>query len=239
MRNLMWTALAAGCVLAGSSIAMAQDTIRLGGPSAAAAISGGTNIELVRGGHGGGGHGGHGHGGHGHYGHYGHGHYGHYHYGHFGHYGYGRYYAGYYRPYYSAYYWPYYYPSVYVSPSYYYPSYVSSAGYYDYPMVGETLPMPVTMLRGNYQAAPMPPAGGDLTYPYNGGPRLPLPTPAPDAKPPAPRGNLPIDGKLVSLQQPVGGVSLPAAPTTTAKSTTTRVTYPAYGEDPVTSAPRR
>jgi hypothetical protein len=59
----------------------------------------------------------------------------------------------------------------------------------------------------------------------------------PDTKPAAPRNNLPVDGKLVSLQQPTGGFSVPAAPTTTASPI--RVTYPAYGEDPVTSAPRR
>ena len=53
MRNLIWSTLALGCVLVGGNVASASDTIRLGGPSAAAAISGGTNTELVRGYHGG------------------------------------------------------------------------------------------------------------------------------------------------------------------------------------------
>src|SRR5262245_6626942 len=112
MRTMMWTALAAGLLLTGGAASRADDTIRLGGPSALADIQGGTDIELVyaRGGYHGGGH----YGGHyggaryygGHYGGYGAryygGHYGGYgarYYGGYGHYGHG-YYGGY-RPYYA------------------------------------------------------------------------------------------------------------------------------------------
>src|SRR5438105_15380853 len=45
MRNWMWAALAAGFLMAGESVASANDTIRLGGPSA---VQGNADTELVR-----------------------------------------------------------------------------------------------------------------------------------------------------------------------------------------------
>ena len=46
MRSLVWAALATGFLLAGINVVSANDTVRLGGPSA---IQGGTDTELVRG----------------------------------------------------------------------------------------------------------------------------------------------------------------------------------------------
>src|ERR1051325_11391593 len=122
MRIFMGTALAAGLLLAagGASWGQEQDTVRLGGPTAQASISGGTDTELVRGYYRGGYRGGY---------------YG----GYRGFYGGGYYrpyyYASFYRPYYyGGYYSPYYYGSYY-SP-YYYGSYYSpyyGGGYYGGP----------------------------------------------------------------------------------------------------------
>src|SRR6266699_3394904 len=117
MRSLMWGALAAGLVLAGSGMSWANDNVRLGGPASEAAIQGGIDV-LARGGHGGGHGGGH-HGGHHggfHHGGYGRGGvsvafgFG----GYYGGYGcgyYGGYYGGYYRPYYASYSYPRYFSS--------------------------------------------------------------------------------------------------------------------------------
>jgi len=253
MRSWMWAALAAGLALAGGSIASANDTVRLGGPAAQAAMSGSTD-ELVRwrGGYYGGGYRGY-YGG-GYRGFYGGGYnrpyynsfYGRPYYNSF----YARPYFNNYQPYYSAFYprvYSTYYSPYYCSPSYYAPAY-SYPSYY-YPIAGETLPAPLATMQGApaYAAPqytpPMPPPGNG-TYPYNGGPNAPVPMPnaVPNqGNPPAP--TLPIDGRLVSLPATFsGGVNAfgphstpaPAAPTPAP-----RVSYPAYGEEPITPAPRR
>src|ERR1017187_2810614 len=218
MRSVSWlAALAVGCVLAGVGVVSANDTIRLGGPSAQAAIQGGTNTELVR---------------------WGYGYHGHYR-------GYYRPYYGYYRPAYYyprayTYYAPSYYPRYYYTPTYYYsaPSYGS---YYYYPISGEALPPPATTVQGSYPAPapqqyvpPMPPPGG--TFQYDGGPRSIVPMPNSNEPPLV---VIPIDGKLVSLPTQITGgtsqVGMPAAPRTGEP----RATYPAYGEEPITPAPRK
>ncbi len=220
MRNLIWAALAVGFMATSVGGAAAQDTIRLGGPSAQAAIQGGIDTELVR----------------------------------WRHHGY---YRSYYRPYYAGYYGrPYYYPRsyVYYAPAYY-PSYYSYYEYnrpayypssYYYPIAGEALAPPATNLQApSYYRAPapqqyvppMPPANGSGTFPYDGGPRSPVPMPNPEQ---APRGIIPIDGRLVSLPTEISGgttqVGAPASPRNTVQP---RVTYPAYGEEPIVPAPRK
>ena len=219
MRNLMWAALATGCLLAAGRVVSAQDTIRLGGPSAQAAKET-TDTELV----------------HRRYGHHG------------GYYGGGRYYGGYYgRSYYSSYYYrPYYYPraysyytpSYYYTPTYYAPAYYPAASYYYYPIAGENVAAPVTTVQGTYQGPapqqyvpPMPPAGNG-TFQYDGGPRQPIPAPVPDINPAkGTRGSVPIDGKLVSLPA-IPLVNLP-------QSVAPRTAYPAYGDEPIVPAPRK
>jgi hypothetical protein len=241
MRNLVWAALATGFLLVGFNVVSANDTVRLGGPSVASGIGGGTDTELVRG----------------------RAYYG----GHYGHAYYGRgYYGGaYYRPYYGAYYRPYYYGGYYrpYYASYYYQPYYSSyyytpyytSSYYYYPIAGEAIAPPATTLQGAsyYQAPaprqyvpPMPPpdgGNGNGTYPYDGGPRSPIPMPNPDMNPAkAPQGILPADGKLVSLpNEATGGVSVPLThqPTSTTSTSVPRVTYPAYGDEPIAPAPRK
>jgi len=264
MRNLMWAALATGLLSAGSGAALANDTVRLGGPAAQSAISGGTDIELVRGGYRGGHGGGHGGGyhggGHGYRGGYGYhgggygyrggyyggrGYYGGYGYyaGYRG-YGYGRGY-GYYAPYYySSYYYPSYYPSYYYTPTYYYsPCYDSAA--YSYPIAGSVAPATQTNLyyqapSPNKQVPPMP-LPNDGTYQYNGGPGSPIPMPPPgDMNPTSkPGGNVPLDGRLVSLPtQMTGGTSQVGAVSRT-QTATPRISYPAYGDEPIVPAPRK
>jgi hypothetical protein len=238
MRSLYWGVLAAGLTVAASSTSWASDVIRLGGPSAQASIEGGTDTELVRG------RGGYGHG----YGRgyaYGRGYYG----------GYGRgYYAGYGRGYYGYGYYPYYYPPYYVYRPYYY-----------YPIAGDGAPVLTLQGQSNYQPAPspspqplMPPAynynnNGDGTFPYDGGPRNPIPVPAGNTAPmKGPRGNIPLDGKLVSLPTTTtGGFSPVTTPdmqrfsdvSTNAPAQSSaapaRLTYPAYGEQAIPPAPRK
>ena len=127
-------------------------------------------------------------------------------------------YGGY--PYYaSSYYYPYYYPSsaYYYTPAPFYCP-ISAAAVplmppadgYNLPPAQETLPPP----------APVPPGG---TFPYDGGPRVPMPMPGVEPAPfgVPPRGvtpTVPLDGRPVSLQ---------------VRSTTApKWTYPAYGELP-------
>jgi hypothetical protein len=240
MRNLVWAALATGILLAGFGVASASDTVRLGGPSAQAAIQGGTDTELTRGRAGFGGHGAGFH--HGSF------HHGGFHHGGFHHGGFfarGFFAGGYYRPSYYGYYRPYYYSSYY-SPYYYgsyYGAYNSPYYYSSYycPIAGESVAPPVTTLQGNgyYQASPQyapptpSPVNGNGTFQYDGGPRSPIPMPIPDSETnPAktPRGIIPIDGRLVSLPtQATGGVSVPFTHVP-AKTSVPRVTYPAYGE---------
>jgi hypothetical protein len=233
MRSLVWAALATGFL-----VASANDTVRLGGPSA---VQSAGDTELVHGrGHHGGGYS------HGHYG----GGYGRSYYGG----GYGRgYYGGYYRPYFGVYYRPYvygsYYSPYYISSNYtpyysssYYTPYYSSS-YYDYPIAGETVSRPATTLQSSYQSPvpvqqqyvpPMPPASnGNGTFQYDGGPRSVIPMPAETNPASTPRSIIPTDGRLVSLPtQTTGGTSqISTRPTTTrAKTSEPRVSYPAYGE---------
>lgn len=261
MRHVLGTALAVGVGLALASISEANDVVRLGGPSAQAAIQGGTDTELVhwrgyRGYYGGyrGFHGGH------------RGYYGGYYGGYRGYYGggYGFRFAtpyvsfGYYsrphfhyRPYYASYYQPFY------ASSYYYPSYYYSYPSYYYPCAGEELPAAQVMnLQSTYQAPlprtngpTMPPAQGDGTFPYDGGPRAPVPMPAPQnetnptKRAPVPNAIVPLDGRLVSLQSEISGgtsaIPTPILPTQASRTAAPRVTFPAYGEDPFTAVPRK
>jgi hypothetical protein len=238
MRNFMWAALVTGFLLAGTGAASADDTVRLGGPSAQAAIQGGTDTELVHGRHGyyGGGYG---------RGYYGGGYYGR------GNYGGGYYGARYYSPYYySAYYRPYYYTPTYSYPQYYRPYYSVS---YSYPIAGEAVPPPATTLQANFYlrtptqqqySAPMPmPSNGNGTFQYDGGPRspIPLPNPAQETNPAnGPRGIIPIDGRLVSLPaEASGGTSQVGTPLASRATSAPRAAYPAYGEEPITPVPRK
>jgi len=225
----MWTALAAGLMLASNTASWANDVIRLGGQSTQLSIEGGTDTELVqwrgRGGYGGyrggyyGGYRGGYYGGYrgGYYGGgygYNRGYYGGYggynrgYYGGYGGYG-GGYYGGYsyYRPYYNNYYYGSYY-----RPHYYHRYYRIVADPCDFvPNVTLTLqstnyPQVVTP---NQYVQPMPVipnVSGNQTYPYDGGPMNPIPMPPADQTTPAnenngPRGIIPLDGKLVSMPQ--------------------------------------
>jgi len=104
----------------------------------------------------------------------------------------------------------------------------------------------------------MPPAdSSDGTYPYNGGPANPIPQPANNPIPMnnAPRGIVPLDGKLVSLPSATSGgvspvslsinqrysfVSTTAAPVARQLSAAPApIAYPAYGEAVVPTAPRK
>ena len=222
MRSIVAAALATGFLLASVGIATADDTVRLGGPAAQAAIQGGTNIELV----------------HGRYGrsYYGGG-YGRSYYGG----GYGRsYYGGGYYPRTCAYYSPsYYYPASYsyYTPSYYYPSYYYRPACNYYRIADGSIPTAVTPTNVYYQM-PMQPSPG--SFPYNGGPSslVPMPSPTPDINPASkPGGVLPLDGRLVSLPtQMTGGTMQISVPQQTV---TPRVSYPAYGEEPIVPAPRK
>ena len=239
MRNLMWAALATGFLLAGFEVAVASDTVRLGGPSA---VQSGGDTELVHGrGYYGGGYG------RGYYGGgYGRGYYGggygrSYYGGGYGRSYYGGGYGGYYRPsYYASYYQPSYYASYYQPYSYgsYYSPSSSNSCYY-YPIAGEAVSPPATTLQSNYQvpqrqyAPPMPPAlNGNGTFQYDGGPRSVIPMPAETNPANAPRRIIPTDGRLVSLPtETTGGTSpISTLPTTRAKTSAPRVSYPAYGE---------
>jgi len=276
MRKFAWTALAAGLLaLAGAGGAWAQDTLRLVIPTSTAvsagSIDGGTNTELVyhRGGHY---HGGFYRGGYGYGGYRGYGYGGYYRPSYYGGYyggyrGYG--YGGFYRPFYYGgyyarpyYYGSYYYPSYYSA--YYYPSYYS-AYYPCATTVANSTPLATVYSSGSYatpqvtqpgpallpqpQAVPQmpPPANGNQTFPYDGGPRAPLPMPGLDANPTGgpgtPRPTVPLEGKFVSLpQETTGGIGLidtaslstvswrPVSTSQPATSPTTRYHYPAYGE---------
>jgi len=126
----------------------------------------------------------------GYYGGYRGGYYGGYRGGYYGGYRYGGYYPRYYGGYYPRYYSSYYYPSYYPSYSYYYPSYGYSYSAY-YPISGNcdnesrvlvvppsssnSLPQPNETLPG-----PTPrimPRADDGTFPYDGGPKAPVPMP--------------------------------------------------------------
>jgi hypothetical protein len=234
MRQLSLAVLAAGIVtLAGSTAARAQsDTFRLGTTSTSIsdAVSGGTDTELVRWGRG----------------HY----YGHYYWGRGyyrpAYYGYGYAYRPYwYRPAYyrPVVYAPYYQPVV-VSPTYYYPisgqQVTPTMLTYSTTVNAAAQPAPTTRSGSSPQQLRMPglvpqQPGGPQTFPYDGGPPSPVPMPGPDQV--EPRPGVPVPGKIVSLpQETTGGVSqlytvsLRSANASAAVPATTRLTYPAYGE---------
>lgn len=245
MRAAMWTTLAAAVLLTVANLAPASDTVRLGGPGVKADIDGGTDTELIHGRYRWGGWGG-----------------GRY-YG--GFYGGARFYGGYWGGHHArwyggyGYYRPYYYGSYYASPYYYRPvTYYYTPTYYNdcyyYPITGDSAP---TMTLQAQSPAPrtIPPPSAtavprDGTFPYDGGPASPIPMPSPmnDVNPSkAPRGVVPLDGRLVKLPtQSSGGTSSATSPeiqrlrfTTTTTVAPVRVNYPAYGEEPITPAPRR
>ncbi|MSU79575.1 MAG: hypothetical protein EXS16_15985 [Gemmataceae bacterium] len=247
MRKGKWIALAAvGLMLAGGGAVWANDTVRLGGPQAQAEITGGTNTELVhrgrggynRGGYGGSYYGG-GYGGGGYYG-------GGYRSGYYSPYAYNSYYS---RSYYSS---SSYYPRSYYSQSYYSPYYSS----YYYPCAGEEAPTVALQATSRStllappqgytpppvrNVPPMPPAG-DGSFRYDGEPRNIVPMPAPVNVDPVkgPQRLVPLDGKLVSF----GGVSPIPTPNPrnivgSTASSTVRISYPAYGEEPIAPVRRK
>jgi hypothetical protein len=262
MRYLLGTALAAGLWLAFSGASWANDTVRLGGPSAQADIDGGTDTALVhrRGFYGRGGWGGYGYGRSYYGGGYGRSFYG-------GGYGYGRsyygggFYGGY-RPYYSSYYHrPYYYSSYYYQPAYYGSYYYPCAGEFStgpqvsvlsyqvqspqmvQPQIVQPQVQPLQQPLQQQQGVPlMPPATPSSgTFRYDGDPRSVVPMPSTNPAPAAPNGIIPIDGRLVSMPTGVGGgvsfvgmqAQRPATPSQP------RVAYPAYGEEPLPAVPRK
>jgi hypothetical protein len=70
---------------------------------------------------------------------------------------------------------------------------------------------------------PMPPAGGESTYPYDGGPREPIPLPKEESGTPSanPRKGTPPKERVISFPVPEG-----------------KWVYPAYGEAPRRAAPK-
>ena len=243
--------LAVGALLLGAAATQAGDTIKLSLPASKdvpALKLGeiGLDADTIDAGYRG--HGGHYHGGY--HGGYRGGYHGGYHVGHYGGYrgyygGYRGYYGGYrgfyggYRGYYGAYYRPYFYGAGYYG---YSPYYYSSSYYYTSPSVyyySSPIYCPIgmettTTLESqrvmppadalNYapqtQTLPLPRDAG--TYPYDGGPRAPVPMPRidnPGDAPPArlsPIPTVPLDGRPVSLPAP--------------KATPVKYTFPAYGE---------
>jgi hypothetical protein len=128
----------------------------------------------------------------------------------------------YYRPFvYSSYYAPYYYaPPVYYSPYYWCPisdsspamPYAASTGT-SYTVLRPEPATPPTLMPfpKPYADSTMPTPTNPGTYPYDGGPRNPVPMPG--AQPVAPQRTVPLEGKAVSLPR-----------------TESKYTYPAYGE---------
>lgn len=170
------------------------------------------------------------------------------------------YYSSYYYPSYYGGYAPYYYPcagtpapvvTAQAAPIYqpqyqsqYQPQYQPQA---QLPAARPSVPYMPPIPNGN---------SGNGTYPYDGGPNNPVPLPketiAPLSAPP--QGIIPLDGKLVSLPRgTTGGSSVIMTPdmqrlhfvSTTvpvpsrSSATTSRYTYPAYGEQLIPPAPRR
>jgi hypothetical protein len=86
---------------------------------------------------------------------------------------------------------------------------------------------------------PLSDGNGNGTYPYDGGPLSPIPMPNPYEPQ---RGVVPIDGRLVSTTV-TGSTSQFGAPPASAAPAKTqsapRVSYPAYGEEPIPPAPRK
>jgi hypothetical protein len=235
MRHFTWSLLAAGLLLANSGASQAQDTVRLGGPAALNDIDGGADTAFVRWGRGG--------------------YYGGYYRGGYG-YGYRSYYAGYgyYRPYYRGYYG--YGFGFYAPPVYYYNPYIYyGAPSYYYPISATSAPTPTVQARASYSEQ-LPPPGSlptmppvnNGTYPYDGGPRTPVPMPPPGEEfSPANqlRSIVPIDGKLALLPSEttmgsflLTGVQTPT-PSKSAAVPSPRSGYAAYGEDPFTTPVRK
>jgi len=180
----------------------------------------------------------------GYYGGYGRSYYGGYYGGYRPYYGYGSYYGGYAQPYYSN-----------------YGSY-SNYGYYGISGTGApllTAQVPAeyypyqaqSQVPQNYTQPYMPPASNG-TYPYDGGPSSPIPMPADSAVPTnnGPRGTVPLDGKLVSLPRETtgaaGSVAVPTmvrlnqvATSAPIRPASTRIAYPAYGDERIAPAARR
>lgn len=276
MRYLMWTAIAAGVMFTSNTASWANDVIRLGGQSAQLSIEGGTDTELVRWGY---------RGGYGGYGGYRGGYYGGYRGGYYGGgYGYGGYRGGYYGGYYGGYrggyygggygyyggYRPYYnnyYYGSYYRPHYYNRYYRIVADPCDvvpnvtltyqptYPQTITTQQYVQPIPSNTYGQPIVPNVNGNQTYPYDGGPKNPIPMPPAENTPAnqdGPRGIIPLDGKLVSMPLTTSvGMSPVVAPdlnrwtyvSTTnvpaqAKTSTTRIVYPAYGEQTLPKAPR-
>ncbi|HZT80709.1 MAG TPA: hypothetical protein VFA26_10820 [Gemmataceae bacterium] len=141
----------------------------------------------------------------------------------------GGYYGGFYRPFVSYYYYapPVYYSYPYPYPCYYPVSYSGPVTTFQAGGVSLSLglgstarayPLPVapTPNLPPNGGTPMPPPPDDGTYPYDGGPRAPVPMPKADPAPmrsPAP--SVPLEGRAVSL---------PSKPA--------KYTYQAYGERP-------
>lgn len=250
MRTLMWTALAAGLLVIGGGAASADDVVRLGGPGVQTDIQGGTDTELIYGRYWGGG--GRYYGGGARYwgggGRYYGGYYGARYWGggYYGHRHWGGYYGAGYRPYYySSYYRPYYYrPAYYYTPSYYQQSYYNDC-YYS-PIMGDSAPTVTLQANGSQAPRTAPPVTRDSTFPYDGGPREAIPTPIPrdDVNPSkSPGGSIPLEGRLVKLptESSIGASSVTSPEIQRLRYVTSpvRVTYPAYGEEPIVPAPRK
>ena len=111
-------------------------------------------------------------------------------------------------------------------------------------MAGESIPTPVTQTNVYYQkpvqqySAPLPPNGS--TFPYDGGPSslVPMPNPAQEVNPVSKPGVvIPKDGKLVSLPtQATGGTTQVGI---AQRVNMPRVSFPAYGDEPIVPAPRK
>jgi hypothetical protein len=155
----------------------------------------------------------------------------------------GGFHGGFYRPHYVRPYWGYYRPYVYrpyvVAPRYYYyprvyggygayystysyPTYYSSVPYYGVTLAAPSVSFGLSTSPGySYGPAPAPPpslavpANPGATYPYDGGPVVPVPTP--QTIPPAVPGVAPTAGSAYNRV-----VSLPQSGA--------KYAYPAYGE---------
>ena len=269
MRYVMWTALAAGLMFVPTGESRANDVVRLGGPGVQTSADTGLVYHRGGFHHGGYYRGGHyGYRGY-YGGYYGRGYYYRpYYYSYYRPYYYGGYGYGYgygYPAYYPSYYYPsYYYPSYYYSyPCAVRPAPVVTAGpvVTPAPIVSQstniyTQPPSYALPNGTNPSVQLPPGpNGNGTYPYNGGPSNPVPLPQADNPLPmngGPGGVIPLDGKLVSLPSETGVtlsqvatpdiqrlryVSLPHSPI--ANTTPARITYPAYGEQPIAPLPRK
>jgi len=186
---------------------------------------------------------------------------------------YGGYYGGYYSPSYYSGYSPYYYGSYcqpYYNGGYYGQYYGYYGGYRRISLNGDisepygvalTVSAPITFAQAPALAAqpatrvyqnqpqllPAPAAGpgNNQTFPYDGGPSVPLPLPPSDAAPPSvnPQPTIPLSGKVVSVPGTLSGgttqytnmlIGWTAVATQPASApATSRFSYPAYGDQPL------